>query len=792
MSENYQVPHSMDSEQSILGALLIDNDSLDRLGELQEQAFFTEAHRLIYRAIKKQSAIGKSWDVITVAEMLEAHNKLNSVGGLAYIGSLASNVPSSANIGRYAGIVKEHHTRRMIMAAAAELTELASSKSADIAVAMDKAQSQLLAITEGVKTDEPRNIATILQDHYDVLEKRLDGGKKGIPTGLIELDDILNGGWHRGQLIIIAARPGMGKELTNDSKVLLSNGVFKRMGDMQMNDIVASVDGKKSKVIGVFPQGCKPVYRITFSDGRKVEAGLDHQWEVNFRQWKNSRIYTTADLIEKLKSKRYQKRISIPYPTGDFGKDDDLLIHPYLLGVLLGDGGFTSSCVKITTSYDHILNKINPLLDGAILKKENGDSITYRISTNRNSENKILDAIKIFKLHGKLSSEKFIPKQYLKASRESRVELLRGLMDTDATVEAHGSMRYTTTSVEMAIQIQQLVRSLGAFCSMTDRITKFTYLGEKKDGKRSYTLCISHPNYGEFVTIPHKKNRIKNMVSHRLLNIESIEYVGEKECQCISVSHNRELYITDDYIVTHNTALALHNSTFAALGKYGVLFLSMEMIASELADRAIAALGHVNLGNLLKGDMSEAQWGGITLATGKMQDISLHVLDKSGLTFFQVATYARRHKRKNGLDILVLDYLQLMAGDDDEKRHSQIEEITRNLKTLAKELDIAIILLSQLSRKTEEARRPKLSHLRDSGSIEQDADVVLFVHREEVDNPDTEWKNYADIHIAKNRQGALGRVGVTYIGQQVRFENFGGTMPDWDAKPDYKKKRGMD
>jgi replicative DNA helicase len=448
--ENFEVPHSLDAEQSILGALLQDNGAIDRMGELDEHAFFSESHRLIYRAIKKQSAVGNSWDVITVAEMLEAHHKLDGVGGLKYIGSLAANVPSSANIGRYATIVREHSTRRQIMEAAAELNELAAQKSGDIAVAMDKAQARLMAITEGVKTDEPRSMNEIIRDHFNVLEKRMEGGIKGISTGLSDLDEILNGGWHRGQVIIIAARPSHGK-----------------------------------------------------------------------------------------------------------------------------------------------------------------------------------------------------------------------------------------------------------------------------------------------------------------------------------------------------TALCLHHSIHAAQAGYGVLFLSMEMVASELADRAIASVGRVNLGNLLSAKMQEEEWGGITVATGKMQDISLHVLDRSGLNFFQVATYARRHKRKHGLDVLVLDYLQLMAGDEGEKRHSQIEEITRNIKTLAKELDIAVLLLSQLARKTEESRRPKLSHLRDSGSIEQDADVVLFVHREEVDAPETQWKNYADIHIAKNRQGALGRVGVTYIGHQVRFENYGGAIPDWEAKPDYKSKRGM-
>jgi replicative DNA helicase len=239
------------------------------------------------------------------------------------------------------------------------------------------------------------------------------------------------------------------------------------------------------------------------------------------------------------------------------------------------------------------------------------------------------------------------------------------------------------------------------------------------------------------------------------------------------------------------TALSLTHAIHAAREGYGVLVLSMEMVAAELADRALAALGRVNLGHLLSGKLHQDDWSGISAATGQIQDIPLHVLDRPGLSFYQVATYARRHKRKHGLDVLVMDYLQLMSGSDPRApRHAQIEDITRNLKSLAKELGIAIILLSQLSRKTETSRRPKMSDLRDSGSVEQDADVILFIHTEQVDNPDTEWKDYSDLYVGKNRQGALGRIPLRYIGHQVRFEHFTGTAPDWEAKQ--SKKRGMD
>jgi len=435
------VPHSTEAEQSLLGGLLIDNGALERIGELDAAAFFAASHRLIYTAIRNQAQLGRSWDVITIAETLEAHGKLDAVGGLPYIGSIAHAVPSSANIKLYANIVREHCTRRQIIAAAAELQELVSTKG-DIAAAMDKAQAKLQAITDGVKSDEPVSLISVLQAHFDTLEHRLVGKNRSISTGLDDLDALLNGGWYRGQVVVLAARPSMGK-----------------------------------------------------------------------------------------------------------------------------------------------------------------------------------------------------------------------------------------------------------------------------------------------------------------------------------------------------TALSMHHAIHAAMAGCGVLYLSMEMVAGELADRAFASVGRINLSSLLTAKMDEQEWGCITAAACQMQDLPLYILDQSGLTFYQVAIQARRHKRKHGMDVLIVDYLQLMAGGADEKRHAQIEEITRNLKSLAKELDIVIILLSQLSRKTEESRRPKLSHLRDSGSIEQDADVVLFVHREEVDNPDTEYKNYADIHVAKNRQGALGRVGVTYIGHQVRFENFGGALPNWDEAP---------
>jgi replicative DNA helicase len=161
----------------------------------------------------------------------------------------------------------------------------------------------------------------------------------------------------------------------------------------------------------------------------------------------------------------------------------------------------------------------------------------------------------------------------------------------------------------------------------------------------------------------------------------------------------------------------------------------------------------------------------------RLRDVPLAIDDQSGLTLFDVAAKARSVRRKHGLGLLVIDYLQLMTGDGDN-RNQQIEQISRGLKSLAKELAIPIIALSQLSRNCENRsnRRPIPSDLRESGAIEQDADVIAFVYRDEIYNPSSPDRGTAEIIVGKNRQGKTGTVRTAYIGEQTRFANL---AHDW-------------
>ena len=240
------------------------------------------------------------------------------------------------------------------------------------------------------------------------------------------------------------------------------------------------------------------------------------------------------------------------------------------------------------------------------------------------------------------------------------------------------------------------------------------------------------------------------------------------------------------------TSLAVNIAYQVANKDNPSLFLSLEMPQQELTDRLISQAGSVFLSDVIAGNMGGESGEKIMYAVSKLQDIPLVIDDQGGLNLFEVASKARSVKRKHGLSLLVIDYLQLMSGEGDN-RNQEIEKITRGLKSLAKELDIPIIALSQLSRKCEERqnKRPLNSDLRESGAIEQDADVILFIYRDEEYNPNSADKGTAEVIIGKNRQGQTGMVRMSYQGCFTRFNDLDGSwQPEYRETP--KKRRGME
>jgi replicative DNA helicase len=208
-----------------------------------------------------------------------------------------------------------------------------------------------------------------------------------------------------------------------------------------------------------------------------------------------------------------------------------------------------------------------------------------------------------------------------------------------------------------------------------------------------------------------------------------------------------------------------------------VAIFSMEMSSSQLAMRMLSSIGKVDAHKLRTGRLNDEEWSHLTDAMGRLHEAKLHVDETPALNSLEVRARARRLKREySKLGLVVVDYLQLMsATSQGENRATEISEISRSLKALAKELEVPVIALSQLSRAVEQRndRRPMMSDLRESGAIEQDADVILFIYRDEVYHPDKEEaKGRAEVIIGKQRNGPIGKVDLTFLGRFTRFANF--------------------
>jgi len=289
----------------------------------------------------------------------------------------------------------------------------------------------------------------------------------------------------------------------------------------------------------------------------------------------------------------HNPRVYIDLCESEQNEPKDLLIDPYILGVILGDG-CTINCVSITNPDMFIMNKIKEKLNNSsrinlINNKKHIRCMTYSITGSdgyKYKENFLLNNLKRYGLLNKGSHEKFIPEEYLLGSTSQRLELLQGLMDTDGTITKGGSSSYCTTSHKLATQVQCLVRSLGGIASISIRNPFFTNkYGVKQSGRLAYQINIKYRNPSDLFTLPRKKERANdnNQYAKTLkLRVTSVKYSRETETQCISIDHPEHLYITDHFIVTHNTSITL--ISLVDIGKRIALVLPPFLIEKWVED----------------------------------------------------------------------------------------------------------------------------------------------------------------------------------------------------------------
>ena len=378
---------------------------------------------------------------------------------------------------------------------------------------------------------------------------------------------------------------GAGKAQPHSARVLTPTG-WSTMGEMRVGTLVRTPDNSYARVTAVHPQGRVQVYRFRFSDGRETRATAEHLWKVRVEgEW---RLRTTADLVEILgRDTRASTKLAVPLtapltinPNGEL----KLPLHPYVLGVLLGDGHLANpdrsghaGSITVTTDDPWIRERVTSLLPAHIGAFDTNAERTFRLGDLSRYGRKTRRVIKDLRLLGTRSGTKFIPQAYLDGSLNERIELLRGLMDTDGTIGQGGSLSFCSISKVMAEQVQYLVRSLGGVASMSERHPTYVHNGEKRDGQIAYQINIRLQNRAIAFSLPRKLERAAPEYQYSdclYLNIKSIEADGEEDCSCITIDHPDRLYITDDFIVTHNSWIISH------------------LVEPALADLAIYPLGN--------------------------------------------------------------------------------------------------------------------------------------------------------------------------------------------------------
>ena len=355
--------------------------------------------------------------------------------------------------------------------------------------------------------------------------------------------------------------PGIGKAQPLDSKILTPDG-WTTMGDITVGATVYAYDGSRSKVLGVYPQGTLDIYEVQFADGRTVECCDQHLWNVwvcrhRSRGWETLR---TCDIRHRMEHNTGAAAIHhVPLVSKFINKSDaPLPIHPYVLGALIGDGSIGNNGIRFTSNDQEIVNKIASHLPvGTVVSNQPHHPLAYGIVTKRGETNPTLNHLRALGLAGSVANTKFIPPIYLNTNHEMKHQLLQGLMDTDGTVSSSGSLSYCTTSEQLAHDVQQLVWSLGGIASITPKFPTYAYQNEKRRGQIAYTVNIRISKQSDFVSLSRKRDNLSEnyQYSDLRLKIESITYIGKKPAQCIMIDHHQHLYVTDNFIVTHNTDL---------------------------------------------------------------------------------------------------------------------------------------------------------------------------------------------------------------------------------------------
>jgi len=730
-------PHNLNAEESLLGALLLSREAVGTVAEmgLTVSDFYKPAHQYVYDAIRGLNATGNPVDAVTVADEIRRAGLLEEIGGAELLLELQNATPAISNVSRYAKIVQDTAVLRRLIGVASEIAELAYNEPDDVAKALDEAETKVFEVAEDRVVDSVRPLGDLMPLAMDALQETYERGNviTGLATGYNDLDDLLSG-LQPSTLNIVGARPAMGKCVAWDTPMVCPDSGFVRtaqewyrLGAAGHAVNCLTLDGlgqvQSTPFAQFYDDGCKPVFEVTTRTGRSVRITAAHPL-LTGAGWK-----ALEDVV-------VGTQIAVPSTLPVFGWSElpdaeihELAVRAEQLGGVQPEI-FTLSEACITEFLDAL---------GVI----NGIFVTR-------CEQLSADVAHLLLRLGR---------------RPHRVERWS---------TRHGGVMIfeITPSVADTLPLE-----------VWDDV-------DKERGERSWSEVNRSAGQSALLNWhPYRKAPRRHVIATLAEALDSdvlrwwgspavtwdeiveIAPCGTQQVYDFNVPDTHNFVAADIFV--HNTAFGLGMAVHAAqVARVPVLVFSLEMGHAELTQRILSSEARVDSVKLRNGRLLEADWTKLGRAVGRLE-IPLYLDDNPRVTVMEIRSKARRMKSREGLGLIVIDYLQLMSGNTSENRQLEVSEISRGLKILARELAIPIVALSQLSRNLETRgdKRPMLADLRESGSLEQDADVVMFLYRDEVYNSESPDKGSAEIIIAKHRSGPIGMKRVAFLGAYTRFDN---------------------
>lgn len=692
-------PHDTQAEAALLGAILLRNGTLRAVQEhVTAESFHEPVHGQIFTVIEQLIGAGRIADPATLRASFADHPQLKEVGVSAYLQGIVAAVEGDPDATSMALLVRDYAARRDVILEARRAIDEASEAShtakpwAEIA---RDAKARMEAIAKRGNASRIRTGAEVLNAVLTKIENPITP----ISTGFKLLNESMGGGIYPEGIYAIEGAAKRFKALARDEAVLMADGTSRPIGNLRIGDRLASCDGRPSRVAGVYPQGVRPMFKFTLSDGRTVRCDAEHQWSIikgrNPSKTSNHVVATTSEIRSMLAR---GVRITLPRPSGHFG-GCELQVEPYLLGVLLGDGSITRGTVRYTNPDEEILDLVMRAAGDGFAAKTVGECERYL--SYRDAGNPILDGLRDLGLMGCRSYEKFIPDVYFQSSREDRLGLLQGLLDTDSQAR-EGRAVFITTSPQLALDVRRLAWSLGMIAKAAKPTgSRYTYKGETRQGRTVYRVSIRADHPQELFRCSRKRRDALQMRKKGInLRVLSVEPDGSDEAVCITVTHPDSLYMTKDYVLTHNSGMLAAIFSGAVVQGKKAMFLSLEMTAEKILQRQIAGF-HGMTYRALENQTYQAQNMKRVFqyanANPNMSQFGLFC-HHPGITDSEVLALCGLAVERYGVELIIIDYWQLIGGKKSSETAAAHQERTiYALANFANDNRLPMVVASQLN-----------------------------------------------------------------------------------------------